>query len=162
MSNEDAHMVDLDTPVNKVLVESLQQTYADNLGVFFDARVVRRVKECIVDRVEQGVVEDGLVYRDLVRAAGVPSWMGHQEVLGAVLALVSLQSYKEDYILLSSLTRQTTNQLPPTKEFCELLENLRLVRSRKAQAECLEVWDYHWKKAISQVELRVRRAKRSL
>ena len=155
-------MVDLDTPVKKIFVESLQQTYADNLGVFFDPRVVRRVKECIVDKVKQGVVEDGLVYRDLVRDAGVPSWIGHQEVLGAVLALDSLQSYEEDYILLSSLTRQTTNQLPPTKEFCELLENLGLVRSREAQAECLEAWDYHWKKAISQVELRVLRAKRSL
>ena len=155
-------MVDLDTPVKKIFVESLQQTYADNLGVFFDPRVVRRVKECIVDKVKQGVVEDGLVYRDLVRDAGVPSWIGHQEVLGAVLALVSLQSYEEDYILLSSLTRQTTNQLPPTKDFCELLENLGLVRSREVQAECLEVWDYHWKKAISQVELRARSAKRSL
>ena len=155
-------MVDLDTPVKKIFVESLQLTYADNLGVFFDPRVVRRVKECIVDKVKQGVVEDGLVYRDLVRDAGVPSWIGHQEVLGAVLALVSLQSYEEDYILLSSLTRQTTNQLPPTKEFCELLENLGLVRSREAQAECLEAWDYHWKKAISQVELRARSTKRSL
>ena len=155
-------MVDLDKPAKKIFVQSLQQTYADNLGVFFDPRVVRRVKECIVDKVKQGVVEDGLVYRDLVRDAGVPSWMGHQEVLGAVLALVSLQSYEEDYILLSSLTRQTTNQLPPTKEFCELLENLGLVRSREAQAECLEAWDYHWKTAISQVELRARSTKRSL
>ena len=155
-------MVDLDKPAKKIFVQSLQQTYADNLGVFFDPRVVRRVKECIVDKVKQGVVEDGLVYRDLVRDAGVPSWIGHQEVLGAVLALVSLQSYEEDYILLSSLTRQTTNQLPPTKEFCELLENLGLVRSREAQAECLEAWDYHWKKAISQVELRARSTKRSL
>ena len=162
MSNEDVHMVDLDKPAKKIFVQSLQQTYADNLGVFFDPRVVRRVKECIVDKVKQGVVEDGLVYRDLVRDAGVPSWIGHQEVLGAVLALVSLQSYEEDYILLSSLTRQTTNQLPPTKEFCELLENLGLVRSREAQAECLEAWDYHWKKAISQVELRARSTKRSL
>ena len=162
MSNEDVHMVDLDKPAKKIFVQSLQQTYADNLGVFFDPRVVRRVKECIVDKVKQGVVEDGLVYRDLVRDAGVPSWIGHQEVLGAVLALVSLQSYEEDYILLSSLTRQTTNQLPPTKEFCELLENLGLVRSREAQAECLEAWDYHWKKAISQVELRARSPKRSL
>ena len=162
MSNEDTHMVDLDTPVNKILVESLQQTYVDKLGVLFDARVVRRVKECIVDKVKQGVVEDGLVYRELVRDSGVPSWMGHQETLGAVLALVSLQSYEEDCILLSSLTRQTTNQLPPTKEFCELLEHLGLVRSREAQAECLEAWDYHWKKAISQVELRARSTKRSL
>ena len=155
-------MVDLDKPAKKIFVQSLQQTYADNLGVFFDPRVVRRVKECIVNKVKQGVVEDGLVYRDLVRDAGVPSWIGHQEVLGAVLALVSLQSYEEDYILLSSLPRQTTNQLPPTKEFCELLENLGLVRSREAQAECLEAWDYHWKKAISQVELRARSTKRSL
>ena len=155
-------MVDLDKPAKKIFVQSLQQTYADNLGVFFDPRVVRRVKECIVDKVKQGVVEDGLVYRDLVRDAGVPSWIGHQEVLGAVLALVSLQRYEEDYILLSSLTRQTTNQLPPTKEFCELLENLGLVRAREAQAECLEAWDYHWKKAISQVELRARSTKRSL
>ena len=61
MSNEDVHMVDLDTPVKKIFVESLQQTYADNLGVFFDPRVVRRVKECIVDKVKQGGVEDGLV-----------------------------------------------------------------------------------------------------
>ena len=59
MSNEDVHMVDLDTPVKKSFVESLQQTYADNLGVFFDPRVVRRVKECIVDKVKQGGVEDG-------------------------------------------------------------------------------------------------------
>ena len=155
-------MVDLEAPVNKMLVESLRQSCVDRLGVLFDERLVSRVKDCIVEKVEQGVVEDGLVYRDLVSDSGLPSWTGHHEVLGVVLALVSLRSYQEESILLSALTRRTKNHQSPTEEFCGLLENLGLVSSREAKPECLEVWDYQWKKVISKVELRVRRVKRSL
>ena len=95
-------------------MESLQQSCVDKLGVLFDERLVRRAKDCIVEKVEQGVVEDGLVYRDLARDSGLPSWTGHYEVLGVVLALVSLRSYDEEYIPLSSLTRRIkTTSRPP-------------------------------------------------
>jgi len=55
-------------------------------------------------------------------------------------------------MLLSALTRATRDRVPPTDEFCLMLEQLGLVSSRASREECLEMWDHHWKKVISQVE----------
>ena len=35
------------------------------------------------------------------------------------------------------------------------LETLGLVSSRHHREECLEMWDYHWKKVISRLESRL-------
>ena len=35
-----------------------------------------------------------------------------------------------------------------------MLEQLGLVKSHKQREPCLEVWDHHWKKAVSRLESR--------
>ena len=147
-------MTDPDDPLDPERVEALRQHVMEALGVFFDLWVVERVCECIVAKVRDGVVGEGILYRDLIRDAGVPSWAAHTGLLGPVLALVSLRSYEDDAVLLGVLTRATNEQLPPTEEFCQVLEQLGLVTSRRRREECLEMWDHHWKRAISHFDSR--------
>ena len=151
-----ARMIDPDDPLDLERVDTVRQDATATLGVFFDPRIVDRVSDCIVTKVIDGVVGDGIVYRDLVRDSGVPSWATHTGLLGPILALVSLGSYKRDGVLLSALTRATRDRVPPTDEFCLMLERLGLVSSRASREECLEMWDHHWKKVISHVESRSR------
>ena len=145
-------MIDPDTPVDPKRVIMLRREATDALGVFFDARVVERIADCIVAKVEQGVVEEGIPYRDLVGDSGAPSWVAHHGLLESVLVLVSLRSYERDGVLLSALTQATQDRPPPTEEFCAFLEALGLVSSRRHREECLEMWDYQWKKTISCLE----------
>ena len=145
-------MIDPDDPLDVERVDTVREHATATLGVFFDTRIVDRVSDCIVAKVIDGVVGDGIVYRDLVRDSGVSSWATHTGLLGPILVLVSLGSYERDAVLLSVLTRATRDRLPPTDEFCHMLEQLGLVRSRTSREECLEMWDHHWKKVISHVE----------
>ena len=145
-------MTDPDAPIDEERVVTLRREATDALGVFFDARVIERIADCIVVKVEQGVVEEGIPYRDLVSDSGAPSWVAHHGLLESVLVLVSLRSYERDGVLLSALTRVTKDRPPPTEEFCAFLEALGLVSSRRHREACLEMWDYHWKKTISCLE----------
>ena len=148
-------MIDPDAPVATDRLEALRRDAVGTLGLFFDPQVVERIASCIIDKVQAGAVEDGIPYRDLVRDSGAPSWVAHPGLLASVLALVSLRSWDEDEVLVSALTRATKNKPPPTDEFCGLLETLGLVTSRHHREECLEMWDYHWKKVISRLESRL-------
>ena len=145
-------MTDPDAPIDPERLDTLRREAVNALGVFFDAKVVERIADCIVAKVEDGVVEEGIPYRDLVGDSGAPSWVAHHGLLGSVLVLVSLRSYEQDGVLLSALTRATKDRPPPTEEFCAFLEALGLVSSRRRREECLEMWDYHWKKTISCLE----------
>ena len=145
-------MIDPDAPIDPERVDRLRREATAALGVFFDAHVVDRITNCIVGKVERGVVEDGIPYRNLVGDSGVPSWVAHPGLLGALLVLVSLQSYERDGVLLGALTRASIDRPPPTEEFCAFLEQLGFVSSRRRREECLEMWDYHWKKTISCLE----------
>ena len=100
-------MIDPDDPLDPQRVDTVRHDATAALGVFFDPRIVDRVSECIVAKVVDGVVGDGIVYRDLVRDSGVPSWATHRGLLGPILSLVSLGSYERDAVLLSALTRAT-------------------------------------------------------
>ena len=93
-----------------------------------------------------------MTYADLVRQSGTPSWLAHATLLGYVLTLVSLDSYERDGILLSALTCTKRDLPPPSSGFCGFLENLGLVASRHDREACLETWDHHWKKVVSQLE----------
>ena len=148
-------MIDPDAPIGQDRVDAVRRDAINTLGVFFDAQVVGRITDCIVDKVEQGTVGEGIPYRDLVSESGAPSWAAHPGLLRSVLALVSLRSYERDEVLLSVLTRSTKDRPPPTDEFCDFLEELGLVGSSHRREECLEMWDYHWKKAISSLESRL-------
>lgn len=145
-------MIDPDAPVASDRLDTLQREAVETLGVFFDPRVVDRIATCLIDKIRDGTVEDGIPYRELVRDSGAPSWVAHPGLFASVLALVSLKSWYQDEVLLSSLTRATKNAPPPTDDFCALLETLGLVASRQHREECLEMWDYHWKKVISRLD----------
>ena len=152
-------MIDPDAPIDPHRRETLRRGAITTLGLFFDAQVVDRMTRCIVDKVQQGVVDEGIPYRDLVGESGTASWMAHRGLLASVLALVSLRSYEQDEVLLSALTRATKDRPPPTEDFCGLLEGMGLVSSSRHREECLEMWDHHWKKAVSCLESKHRRAK---
>ena len=153
-------MIDPDAPINPDRLDILRRDAITTLGLFFDAQVVERMSDCIVDKVQQGSVEEGIPYRDLVGDSGTPSWMAHQGLLASVLTLVSVRSYEQDGVLLSALTRATKDRPPPTEDFCGLLEEMGLVSSRRHREECLEMWDHHWKQAVSCVESKLRKAAR--
>ena len=152
-------MIDPDAPIDPERVDTLRREATNALGVFFDPHVVDRIADCIVAKVEQGVVEDGIPYRELVGDSGAPSWVAHHGLLGSVLVLVSLRSYERDGVLLSAITRATRDRPPPTEEFCAFLEALGLVSSRRHREECLEMWDYHWKKTITCLESNLLKAR---
>ena len=57
-------MIDPDTPVDSKRVITLWWEATDAIVVSFDARVVERIADCIVAKVEQGVVEEGIPYRE--------------------------------------------------------------------------------------------------
>ena len=145
-------MIDPEDAIDPQRVDTLRRDAIDKLGVIYDPRVVEKIAACITENVRQGIVGEGITYADLVNGSGVPSWVGHRGFLGHVLALVSLESYKTDQVLLSALTRATLAVPPPTNGFCGFLEELGLVASRENRDECLEMWDYHWKKAITHHE----------
>jgi len=63
--------------------------------------------------------------------------------------------------LISALTRATKDRPTPTEEFCVFLEELGLVTSRRSREECLEMWDYHWKKTVSCLESNLLKTKKA-
>ncbi len=133
-------------------IEVMRRDAIEHLSVFYEPRVITSIGACIVKYVREGRVGEGITYADLVRQAGTPSWLAHATLLGYVLTLVSLESYERDGILLSALTCTKRDLPAPSSGFCGFLENLGLVTSRHQREECLETWDYHWKKAVSQLE----------
>lgn len=83
-------MIDSNAPIGAERVDTLRREATAALGVFFDPHMVDWIASCIVDKVERGVVEDGIPYRTLVGDSGVPSWVAHDGIFGALLVLVSL------------------------------------------------------------------------
>ena len=145
-------MIDPDAAIDNRLRGDLRRTSVDKLGVIYDSSVVKRILDCIVARVRAGTVGDGITYAELVRDSGVPTWVAHQGLLGHVLALVSLHSYAEHAVLVSALIRARDDDVLPTDGFCRFLEELGLVRSRFDRDACLEMWDYHWKQAVTRLD----------
>ena len=146
-------MIDPEDAIDPRRVAALRRDAIEKLGVIYDPQVVEKIADCIAEKVRRGTVGEGVTYAELVTGSGVPSWVGHRGLLGHVLALVSLQSYDDHQVLLSALTRTRQDVPLPTSGFCGFLEELGLVASRDHRDECLEMWDYHWKKAISHYEV---------
>ena len=145
-------MIDPEDAIDPQRVTTLRRNSMDKLGVIYEPRVVEKIADFIMEKVLLGIVGEGLTYSDLVNGSGVPSWVGHRGFLGHVLALVSLESYENDRVFLSALTRATLAVPPPTNGFCGFLEELGLVTSRENLDECLEMWDCHWKQAVTHYE----------
>lgn len=136
------------------LVESNQlrlvgQHATAQLGLLYDPKLVQRMVSYIITQVRRGEVSDGITHASLIRGSRVPSWVAHRGMLGHVLTLVALESYKRDGVLLTALVRSRADDDLPTPGFCAFLEDVGLVMSADAREECLELWDHHWKLVIS-------------
>ncbi len=147
-------MIDPDAAIDAHLRRDLQRTSIDKLGMIYDPTVVERMLDCAVTRIRAGTVGDGITHAELVNDASVPTWVRHQGLIGHLLALVSLQSYAEHGVLVSALVRARDDDVLPTEGFCGFLEELGLVRSRLDRDECLEMWDHHWKRAVTRLDVR--------
>lgn len=145
-------MIDPEAAIDPERLNAVRRASIEKLGVMFDPSVVERILNCIVARVRDGTVGDGITHAELVRGSGVPSWVGYGGFLGHVLALVSLHSYTEHAVLVSALTRTREDEILPTDGFCEFLERLGLVGSKFDREACLDMWDYHWKQAVMRLD----------
>ena len=145
-------MIDPDATIDARVRYDLERTSIDKLGIVYDPTVVKRILDCTVARVRAGTVGDGITHAELVRDSGVPTWVRHRGLLGHVLALVSLQSYAEHAVLVSALIRARDDDVLPTDGFCGFLEELGLVGSRFDREACLEMWDHHWKLAVTRLD----------
>ncbi len=145
-------MTDPDAAIPVPLLNEVRRASVSELGFVYDPLVVTRMQEVIVARIRRGDVGEGITYAQLVRDARAPSWVAHRGLLGHILALVSVKSYEDDGVLLGALVRVREADTPPTADFCQLLKQLGVVRSRHHREDCLELWDHHWKLAVSQLD----------
>ena len=122
------------------------------LGLLYDPKLVQRMASYIIAQIRRGEVSDGITPASLIRGSRVPSWVAHRGMLGHVLTLVALESYKRDGVFLTALVRSRADDDLPTPGFCAFLEDVGLVMSADAREDCLELWDHHWKLAISRYD----------
>ena len=122
------------------------------LGLLYDPKLVQRMASYIIAQIRRGEVSDGITHASLIRGSRVPSWVAHRGMLGHVLTLVALESYKRDGVFLTALVRSRADDDLPTPGFCAFLEDVGLVMSADAREDCLELWDHHWKLAISRYD----------
>jgi len=122
------------------------------LGLLYDPKLVQHMASYIIAQVRRGEVSDGITHASLIRGSRVPSWVAHRGMLGHVLTLLALESYKRDGVFLTALVRSRADDDLPTPGFCAFLEDVGLVMSADAREDCLELWDHHWKLAISRYD----------
>jgi len=53
-------MMEPDDPIDPDVLETLRRNAINTLGVFFDPQVVNRIMDCIVEKVGEGVFEEGI------------------------------------------------------------------------------------------------------
>ena len=146
-------MVELDDVIDSVRLMTVRQAAQTRLGLLYDHRLVRRLSVLIIEQIRNGTIGAGLTKASLVADPTVPSWVSHHELLGRVLTLVALDSYESNGFFLSALVCPAYDSVMPTTGFCVFLENVGVVTSANAREECLEVWDRHWKMAISHYDV---------
>ena len=134
-------------------LRKVRQHATDQLGLLYDAKLVQRIASFIIDQVRRGEVGEGITHASLIRGSHVPSWVAHRGLLGHVLTLVALQSYERDGFFLTALVRSRPDDDLPTPGFRAFLEAVKLVASADAREACVELWDHHWKQAISRYDL---------
>ena len=146
-------MVELDDVIDSERLMTVRQAAQTRLGLLYDHRLVRRLSVLIIEQIRNGTIGAGLTKASLVADPTVPSWVSHHELLGRVLTLVALDSYESNGFFLSALVCSAYDSVMPTTGFCVFLENVGVVTSANAREECLEVWDRHWKMAISHYDV---------
>lgn len=147
-------MPDPEAAIDVQRLRDLRRRSMAELGVIYDPAIVARIRDAIVARIQRGLVGEGITHAQLVREARMPSWVSHRGMLAHVLALVSIESYENSGVLLAALIRTRDSEPLPAPGFCRLLEQLGLVRSPDDVDACLELWDHHWKMAVTRLDRR--------
>ncbi len=130
----------------------VRQRAREQLGLLYDGMLSRRLEAYIVDQIRSGSVGEGITHTELVRGAGLPTWVTHRGLLEQLLTLVSVNTYEREKILITALVRSRKDEEHPTKEFCTFLVDIGLVSSSDAREDCIEMWDHHWKMVISRYD----------
>ena len=145
-------MLEINEVIDQDKIKKIRFESISKLGVIYHPRIIEKISTCIIEKILRGSVGEGIAYSQLANDAEMPSWVTHQGLFGHVLALVSLQSYETDQLLLSVFVKRVSGAQDPSKGFCAFLQELGLVGSKSNREECLELWDYHWKKAVTYYE----------
>ena len=145
-------MINLDQIVGTEELMRVRQRAREQLGLLYDGMLSRRVEAYIVDQIRSGSVGEGITHAELIRGAGLPTWVAHRGLLEQLLTLVSVNTYEREKILITALVRSRKDEEHPTKEFCTFLVDIGLVSSSDAREDCIEMWDHHWKMVISRYD----------
>ena len=145
-------MTDLDQIVGTEQLMRVRQRAREQLGLLYDGMLSRRMEAYIVDQIRSGSVGEGITHAELIRGAGLPTWVAHRGLLEQLLTLVSVNTYERKKILITALVRSRKDEEQPTKEFCTFLLEIGLVSSSDAREDCIEMWDHHWKMVISRYD----------
>ncbi|MFP6572151.1 MAG: hypothetical protein VB674_06015 [Vicinamibacterales bacterium] len=145
-------MTNLDQIVGTEQLIRVRQRAREQLGLLYDGMLSRRMEAYIVDQIRSGSVGEGITHAELVRGAGLPTWVAHRGLLEQLLTLVSVNTYEREKILITALVRSRKDEEHPTKEFCTFLVDIGLVSSSDAREDCIEMWDHHWKMVISRYD----------
>lgn len=106
----------------------------------------------IVDQIGPGSVGEGITHAELIRGAGLPTWVAHRGLHEQLLTLVSVNTYEREKILITALVRSRRDEEHPTEKFFVFLIDVGLVSSSDARDDCVEMWDHHWKMVISRYD----------
>ena len=145
-------MTNLDQIVGTEQLTCLRQRAREQLGLLYDGTLPSRMEAYIVDQIRSGSVGEGITHAELIRGAGLPTWVAHRGLLEQLLTLVSVNTYEREKILITALVRSRKDEEHPTKEFCTFLVDIGLVSSSDAREDCIEMWDHHWKMVISRYD----------
>ena len=144
--------MDLDQIVGTEQLMRVRQRAREQLGLLYDGMLSRRMEAYIIDQIRSGSVGEGITHAELIRGAGLPTWVAHRGLLEQLLTLVSVNTYEREKILITALVRARKDEEHPTKEFCTFLVEIGLVSSSDAREDCIEMWDHHWKMVISRYD----------
>ena len=143
---------DFDRIIGRDQLVRLRQRAQEKLGLLYDDTLPSRMAAHIISQVHSGSVGGGITHAELIKGAGLPSWVAHRGLLEHLLALVSVDSYEREGLLLAALVYSRRDEEHPTKEFCVFLNDVGLVSSAGSREDCVELWDHHWKLIISRYD----------
>ena len=145
-------MPDFDQIIGRDQLVRVRQRAQEKLGLLYDDTLPSRMAAHIISQVHSGSVGGGITHAELIKGAGLPSWVAHRGLLEHLLALVSVDSYEREGLLLAALVHSRRDEEHPTKEFCVFLNDVGLVSSAGSSEDCAELWDHHWKLIISRYD----------
>ena len=117
-------MPDFDQIIGRDQLVRVRQQAQEKLGLLYDDTLPSRMAAHIISQVHSGSVGGGITHAELIKGAGLPSWVAHRGLLEHLLALVSVDSYEREGLLLAALVYSRRDEEHPTKEFCVFLNDV--------------------------------------